>query len=153
MNAIFKHEKGSLALKKLQTPLNNGRARILGGSKLSKNSKLIRKGGDIKRIVEKISKFTPGQCNSTAAKRSAQRLSGKTPTIPSPGGGSHVGTTNHQTMEDFKRMVAYLNKKYKGTSRGGGSNQSLNGGKLSGGKKSGKLSTKLQKSTGKKSQK
>lgn len=68
---------------------------------------------DIKRIAEKISKFTPGG-NSTAAKRSTHRiLTGKTPTLPSPGAGSQAGTTNHQSMEEFKKMVAYFNKKYK----------------------------------------
>ena len=94
-----------------------GKVNVVGGAKLRKqkaNDKLLGKGNlDVKRIAEKISKFTPGG-KSNSAKRSTHRiLTGKTPTLPSPGAVSQAGTTNHQSMEDFKKMVAYFNKKYK----------------------------------------
>jgi len=120
MISIFKQEKGAAALKKLQAQsqvLAGGRAKVVGGAKLKKGTKLndkASKSGEVKRIAERISKFTPGGKSSTAAKRSAQRiLTGKTPTLPSPGQGSKAGTTNHQSMEEFKKMIAYFNKRYK----------------------------------------
>jgi hypothetical protein len=149
--SVFKIEKGAPALRKYnQSPSSVAKTKVVGGAKLKKGSKGISKGADIKKLAEKISKFSPAG-KSTAAKRSTQRLSqGKTPTVPSPGAGSHVGTTNHQSMEDFKRMMQYYNKKYKGKKAGSNSSAA---GKASGGKRTGgKLSSKIQRS-GKKSQK
>ena len=99
-------------------------------------------------MAEKISKFTPGRASShSAAKRSTHRiLTGKSVDLPSPGAGSQAGTTNHQSMEEFKKMVAYFNKKYKAGQASG--KKSL--GKRTGGK----LSSKgLIRNSGKKSQK
>ena len=77
MVSIFKQEKGAAALKKLQAQtqvLAGGRAKVVGGAKLKRGSKAAEKAtksGDVKRIAERISKFTPGGKSSTAAKRSA----------------------------------------------------------------------------------
>ena len=97
----------------------SGKVRVIGGAKRKAKQleKATQRSGDgVKKIAEKISKFTPGG-NSTTAKRSTHRiLTGKTPiniNLPSPGAGSQAGTTNHQSMEEFKKMVAYFNKKYK----------------------------------------
>jgi len=50
-----------------------------------------------------------------AKKSTAKLISGATPVLPSPGDGrSGAGTTNQQTMAQFKRMVAWLNKKKQG---------------------------------------
>jgi len=93
MMTLFKLEKGSNALKKYQAgpSVSGGKVKAVGGAKSNKRtSKMANKssGGDVKKIADKISKFTPGG-QSTAAKRSAQRiLTGKTPTMPSPGAGS-----------------------------------------------------------------
>lgn len=98
MVTIFKQEKGINAFKKLQAgPASTGKAKVIGGAKLKRGSKVgsTSKSGDVKKIAERISKFTPGG-QSSAAKRSAQRiLTGKTPILPSPGAGSQAGTTNH----------------------------------------------------------
>jgi hypothetical protein len=100
MLSILKLEKGTSALRRyVGSPGKvGGRAKVVGGVKLKKASKLIGKSGEIKRIAERISKYTPGGA-SNGAKRSAQRiLTGKTPTLPSPGAGSNnknSGTTNH----------------------------------------------------------
>ena len=122
MITIFKQERGVNALKKLQSQSYScGKVRTIGGIKfrnkkaqeklarVDSNSKL----GDSRKIAEKISKFTPGRASAnSAAKRSTHRLnSGKLHEMPSPGAGSQAGTTNHQSMEEFKKMVAFYNKR------------------------------------------
>jgi hypothetical protein len=55
-----------------------------------------------------------------AKKSTAKLVSGATPVLPSPGDGrSGAGTTNQQTMAQFKRMVAWLNKKKQGKQSAG----------------------------------
>ena len=158
MITIFKQERGANALKKLQSAqMASSKARVTGGLKMRKTKAMEKAAGanarsDIKKLAEKISKFSPGRASNSAAKRSTHRiLTGKSVDMPSPGAGSQVGTTNHQSMEEFKKMVAYFNKKYKGSGTGSGK-KSL--GKRASGKGSGKLSSKtLKAKDGKKSQK
>lgn len=94
-------------------------------------------------MVEKIQKFTPGQKASVTAKKSTSRImSGKTPTLPSPGGDKEAGTTDHQSMKDFKKMVAWIQKsRGKTTSLGG----KKTGGKLSAASKGGRSGKKSSK--------
>ena len=115
MVSIFKQEKGAEALKKLQGgPSVSSKAKVVGGAKAKKgNAKSASKSGDIKKMVEKINKFTPGAGKpSVTDKKSTTRIltrPGKTPgTLPSPGGDREAGTTDHQTMKDFKKMVAWI---------------------------------------------
>lgn len=61
-------------------------------------------------MVEKLAKFTPGDKKSNANKKSTTRILTKAPTFPSPGGDKHHGTTDHTSMKDFKKMMAYLKK-------------------------------------------
>ena len=63
MATIFKQEKGINAFKKLQAgPASTGKAKVIGGAKLKRGSKVgsTSKSGDVKKIAERISKFTPG---------------------------------------------------------------------------------------------
>lgn len=118
MNAIFKQEKGADALRRLQAgPSAGGKAKVVGGARKAARG---RKGGaGIGQIVEKISKFTPGDKKSAAKKSTARIVSARAPTLQSPGGDKHAGTTDHQSMRDFQRMVNFL--KSKKISKGKGS--------------------------------
>jgi len=57
----------------------------------------------------------------------------KAPTLQSPGGDKHAGTTDHSTMKDFQKMITYLKNKGKSTGKRGGK---TSGTKLASGKKS-----------------
>jgi len=140
MTTIFKQEKGADALRKLQAPAGgSSKAKVVGGAKAKKQIKKGAKGADVRRMVDRISKFTPGQKGSVAKKSTSRIMSGKTPTLPSPGGDKDAGTTDHQSMKDFKKMVAWIQK-----SRGKGGLGKKTGGKLSAASKgkSGKKSTR-----------
>lgn len=136
MVTIFKQEKGVNALKKLQQSASTGKAKVTGGATLKKRSRNVSTGksGGVKRLTEQISKFTPNKSNKSAAKRSTQRILTKTPSIPSPGSGSQKGTTNHQSIEEFKKMVDYFNKKYKARNASGKKSSGRSGGKGTRGK-------------------
>lgn len=109
MATIFKQEKGAEALKKLQgAPSGSVKPKVVGGAKGKKKAVKSAAKGDIKRMVEKIQKFTPGGKPATEKKSTGRILSGKTPTLPSPGGDKEAGTTDHQSMKDFKKMVAWI---------------------------------------------
>ena len=114
MVAIFKQEKGADALKKVQAgPAASGRAKVVSGAGGRRGGKAMAKGrsGEIKKMVEKISKYTPGGNKSVAKKSTGRILSGKTPALPSPGGDKNLaGTTDHTSMKDFKKMIQYLQK-------------------------------------------
>jgi hypothetical protein len=129
MNAIFKMEKGADALRRLQSGAGStGRAKVVGGPKRAAKGK-GKSGSGIGSIVEKIQKFTPGDKRSAAAKKSTARIGGgKAPTMMSPGD-KHAGTTDHQSMRDFQRMVNFL--KNKKISKGKGSTARTNSGKKS----------------------
>ena len=146
MYQIYKLERGASALRRFtNSPGRIGNARVVGGTKLKNNSRVIRKTSDIKRMAERISKLTPG--GSSVAKRSASRFAtGNTPGLPSPGAGSGAGgTTNHQSMEEFKKMMVYFKKKYKNDK--GATTCSVGGKSPAGAKKTGgKLSSKLSRS-------
>jgi hypothetical protein len=114
LNSIFKQEKGADALRRLQAgPSASGKAKVVGGAK--KGAKGKGKGGSgIGGIIEKITKFTPGDKKSAAAKKSTTRILTKAPTLASPGGDKHAGTTDHQSMKDFQKMISFLKNKGKG---------------------------------------
>jgi len=115
MNSIFKQEKGADQLRKLQSgPSAGGKVAVKGGSK--KAGKKGGKSSGVGSMVEKLAKFTPGDKKSNANKKSTTRILTKAPTFPSPGGDKHHGTTDHTSMKDFKKMMAYL-KKNKGTGK------------------------------------
>ena len=65
MISVFKQEKGANALKKLHAgpASSSGKARVIGGAKRKAKQleKATQRSGDgVKKIAEKISKFTPG---------------------------------------------------------------------------------------------
>jgi hypothetical protein len=125
MSTIFKQEKGADALKKLQAgPAAYGKAKVVGGSSGRRGGKAASKGksGDIQKMVQKISKYTPSGNKSVAKKSTARILTGKTPALPSPGDKNMAGTTDHTSMKEFRKMISYLqrNKKSGLGKRGGG---------------------------------
>lgn len=83
MNSIFKQEKGADALKRLQAgPVASGKAKVVGGAK--KGAKMTRKMAGhqgISALAEKLTKFTPGDKKSAAAKKSTTRILTKAPTL------------------------------------------------------------------------
>jgi hypothetical protein len=93
-------------------PASSGKAKIVSGSAGRRNGKIssLGKSGDIKKMVERIQKFTPGGNKSIAKKSTARILSGKTPALPSPGDKNAAGTTDHTSMKDFRKMIQYLQK-------------------------------------------
>jgi len=99
MNSIFKQEKGADALRKIQSgPAATGRAKVVGGARKSVKGK--GKAAGVGAVVEKLSKFTPGDKRS-AAKKSTARILTKAPTLQSPAGDKHAGTTDHTSMKEF----------------------------------------------------
>lgn len=132
MNSIFKQEKGADALKKIQAgPTSAGKAKVVGGAKKGAKGKGKVSGG-VGAVVEKISKFTPGDKKS-AAKKSTTRILTKAPTLQSPAGDKHAGTTDHTTMKEFQKMIQFLKNKGKSTGKRAGKSS---GTKLAAGKKS-----------------
>lgn len=112
LNSIFKQEKGADALRKLQAgPVSSGRAKVVGGAKGAKGARKAA-GKGVSGVVEKLSKFTPGDKKS-AAKKSTARILTKAPTMQSPGGDKQTGTTDNATMKDFQKMINYLKKNKK----------------------------------------
>lgn len=128
---IFKQEKGADALRKLRAgPASSGKAKVVGGAK--KGAKGKKAGSGVGGVVERLAKFTPGDKKS-AAKKSTARIYTKAPTLQSPGGDKHAGTTDHATMRDFQKMITYLKNKKSNTGKRAGK---TSGTKLVSGKKS-----------------
>jgi len=125
MVSIFKQEKGADALKKVQAgPASSGKAKVVSGLAGRRGGKAAKgRSGEIKKMVEKISKYTPGGNKSVTKKSTTRILSGKTPALPSPGGDKNLaGTTDHTSMKDFKKMIQYIQKsktQYLGKRAGG----------------------------------
>jgi hypothetical protein len=133
ITSIFKQEKGADALRRLQAgPSASGKARVVGGAKKGAKGK-GKAGSGVGGIVEKITKFTPGDKRSAAAKKSTARILTKAPTLQSPGGEKHAGTTDHQSMKEFKKMISFLKNKKTALGKRGGksSNARLPSGKKS----------------------
>ena len=135
ISSLFKQEKGADALKKLTSgPAASGKAKVVGGAKRAGKGKGKTSGAAVGAIVEKIAKFTPGDKGSKAAKKSTARILTKAPTLQSPGGDKHAGTTDHQSMKDFQKMISFLKNKGKATlgkRAGKASNAKLPSGKKS----------------------
>jgi hypothetical protein len=116
--SIFKQEKGADALRRFQAgPSASGKAKVVGGAKKAGKGKGKTAGAGIGGIIEKIAKFTPGDKQSAAQKKSTTRILTKAPTLASPGGDKHAGTTDYQSMKDFQKMISFL-KKNKGAALG-----------------------------------
>lgn len=109
--SIFKQEKGADALKKLQAgPASSSKAKVVGGAKRGAKAAKKAGGSNVGAIAEKLSKFTPGDKKSAAAKKSTARILTKAPTLQSPGGDKQAGTTDHSTMKDFQKMMSFLKR-------------------------------------------
>jgi hypothetical protein len=105
MASILKQEKGSSPKK--QDPTS--RAKVIGGAK--SGGKSAKKESGAKSLGSKLAKFSPTNKKNLAKKSTAKIFSGATPVLPSPGDGrSGAGTTNQQTMREFKKMVEWINK-------------------------------------------
>jgi len=119
LNVIFKQEKGVDALKKIQAgPSTGSKVNVKGGARGGKAIKKASSKG-VGSTVEKLSKFTPGGKKSAAKKSVARILSKVAPSLQSPGGDKQAGTTDHQSMTDFKKMMAYLKKTKGGAKKAG----------------------------------
>lgn len=128
LNAIFKQEKGTEALKKVTTAgAAVGKAKVVGGAKGVKAAKKAAGKGVVGSVIEKLSKFTPGGRKS-AVKKSTAKIVTKAPTLQSPGGAQEAGTTDHATMKDFRKMISYLKK---GKGAAGKKSGKVTGSKLS----------------------
>merc|ERR1712048_926430 len=104
MASILKAEGKGQSPKKDAT----GKAKVIGGAKGGKSAK---KGSGVKSLGSKLAKFSPTNKKNAAKKSTAKIFSGATPVLPSPGDGrSGAGTTNQQTMREFKKMVEWINK-------------------------------------------
>jgi hypothetical protein len=111
MASILKQEKGASPKKADPT----GKAKVIGGAKSGgKSGKTASKS-----LGSKLAKFSPTNKKNAAKKSTAKIFSGATPVLPSPGDGrSGAGTTNQQTMREFKKMVEWINKsKGKGSAK------------------------------------
>lgn len=112
MASILKQEKGSSPKKMDPT----SKAKVLGGAKGAPKSA---KKDNMKSLGSKLAKFSPPSKKNAAKKSTAKIFSGATPVLPSPGDGrSGAGTTNQQTMREFKKMVEWINKNKAGKSSG-----------------------------------
>jgi hypothetical protein len=115
MQSVFKQEKGADALKRLLAGSgSSGKAKVTGGATSKKSgSRSAKKSGlGTRSLVNKIMKQTPGgkgTGSNTAQKRSTLRL-GAHPNIQSPGNEGGPGTAQVDTMQEFRKMVRYLNQ-------------------------------------------
>lgn len=113
LNSVFKQEKGADAWRKLQAgPAAASKAKVVGGAKRA--GKAAGKRGAGAAITEKLAKYTPGDKRSAAKKSTGRILSKQAPTLQSPGGDKQAGTTDHQTMKDFRKMMSLMKKSVKG---------------------------------------
>ena len=123
INSIFKQEKGPDALKRLQVGAHaSSKVKVIGGAKKGAKGKgkSASKASGVGAVADKITKFTPGDRKSVG-KRSNARIVSRAPTLQSPGGDKHAGTTDHQSMKEFQKMLNYIKSKGKPTlgKRGG----------------------------------
>jgi len=110
MANILKQEKGASPVKK-EAP--TGKAKVVGGAK-SKPAKAAKPAAGKSIALKLANKLSPVR-KGPAKKSTAKLVSGATPVLPSPGDGrSGAGTTNNQTMDQFKKMVAWYKKNKSG---------------------------------------
>jgi len=113
MASILKQERGSSPKKSD----SNSKAKVIGGAKGAPKS--AKKESGVKSLGSKLNKFSPPGKKNLAKKSTAKVFAGST-VLPSPGDGrSGAGTTNQQTMKDFKKMVEWINKKKAGKASSG----------------------------------
>jgi hypothetical protein len=121
---IFVQEKGAAAAKTAET---GGAPKVKGvkgakkaASKAAKkpSAKKSAEGAEVKKIVEKVTKYTPSK--SAGKKETPQKGSAKksttggkkqTPAMPSPGGKKSTKTTDQMTMAQFKKYLDWHEKK------------------------------------------
>jgi hypothetical protein len=114
MSSILKQEKGASPKKADPT----SKAKVIGGAKGAPKSA---KKEAVKGLGSKIAKFSPPGKKNNAKKSTAKLISGATPVLPSPGDGrSGAGTTNQQTMKEFKKMVEWISKNKSGKAKKAG---------------------------------
>jgi len=101
MESIFKQEKGSNALAKLNQSQSSGKVRATGGAKKSKSAgkKVSKKAGAVHALMK----------SGSNAKRSAV-LGARAPNAQSPGDFGADGSANIKSMSDFKKMVSLIKK-------------------------------------------
>ena len=101
MNSIFKMEKGAAAFNKLSASGVSMKPKV-SGSKVKVGKKITKRA---EPVAKKLDKYALNK------KKSTKRIPGSVGGMPTPGDKASAGTTNINTMDQYKKMIAWYKKK------------------------------------------
>jgi hypothetical protein len=119
---IFVQEKGKEAASKASEGVPKvksvkGAKKAASKSAAKKAAKKPSESADVKKIVDKVTKYTPSKSatketpKKASAKKSTTGGKKQTPAMPSPGGKKSTKTTDQMTMAQFKKYLDWHEKK------------------------------------------